>query len=887
MSSRRVVVAGDNYFETLNARFAEIKNAAVSTEAELRFNLIRMGDILADIYDFGYDLRKDWATYEKFIRERSNKKNPIGKKARENNWHPLLHIIFDDQRVDQGDISRWSRSMMYIFQTKYPQMPTREYIAGHGPLYKFLEAAQRHLNPIPELNGDEEEGKDFEQPEVGSVPPGSTSDYQAFYTTINSSLRHLAIALRGLRSYTTEEFIKLDKNELAVPSRGFVIFNTAAGCTVLMVARTRTFACGEARLPQPLTALGTHAYYLEDPEAGWLVDQFAVNSKNWRLEADGTVAAFESSHGVRIEARSLNDMPYASVLRCEGFFSRLSPTLTIDHSQARSVDKWRTKRASWINKHRSNAAHVWNVAEQRRNFLDGAENGLALGPYRASPLPSMPTMFDLRCQQGEIQVGYFEQLRIAGAFPKSEYMVIAQASAPFPIMPERWLKQEDVRNLRKTLMACQQPARAWLADGDIAQCALVVEAESDDVSFRAVLPLANTLTGTRAPACTRLAEKAIIPVNIEPVPSASSASQAPAVPLPLPALPAPVIQHAQQLSGNSVNELVRAQFAAYITCFRSLDELQWSKRSMKFREQLEWWMDRTNIPLFLLLSGWSKRDVETFNTTGNGILDNIKSRGGDYERSTGKPLIKNRIECLNKFYSTKFLWGIIMDDDAILYDDPQHNSSYRLFDEMAINGFSKYNDVDVIFPLNPQKSGFNNLVNGTIDGVLVNPINAERHQNNHVFVHNLDLKGSMFIVKNFKLIGKEAVIPDASFSMHGEDTYFALLATALGYKVRRCNNIQLKELTNGNTSYFSDGRTVQERMAARRRSMQVGNIELARMFRKSGFHLRMWKPCDPQYFSLDKKTGKIHSKEHLLFVDDFVKQCLGKKPKKFLVPKPT
>ncbi len=42
-------------------------------------------------------------------------------------------------------------------------------------------------------------------------------------------------------------------------------------------------------------------------------------------------------------------------------------------------------------------------------------------------------------------------------------------------------------------------------------------------------------------------------------------------------------------------------------------------------------------------------------------------------------LIHNRIECLKAFYASDYDWGIMMDDDAVLYDQPQHNSAWNCF----------------------------------------------------------------------------------------------------------------------------------------------------------------------------------------------------------------
>jgi hypothetical protein len=223
-----------------------------------------------------------------------------------------------------------------------------------------------------------------------------------------------------------------------------------------------------------------------------------------------------------------------------------------------------------------------------------------------------------------------------------------------------------------------------------------------------------------------------------------------------------------------------------------------------------------------------------------------------------QPLVVNRTKCLENFYDSDHRWGIMLDDDAVLSDDEHHNSSWRMFAEMAVNEHD-YAGVDVFFPINGAKAAWQKDVNGlenveqTINGETVTvaefkyPDNAERHRLNHVFTTNTDLKGSMFVVRNFRKEGRPEVLPDASYTLHGEDTYFGL-------------------------------------PEARIEAMREGNLRLVEMF--AGKRLRMKREGDPSFRSKGKDAGEVKVRDHLLYKDDFILECLGEAPKTLEVAKP-
>jgi hypothetical protein len=283
-------------------------------------------------------------------------------------------------------------------------------------------------------------------------------------------------------------------------------------------------------------------------------------------------------------------------------------------------------------------------------------------------------------------------------------------------------------------------------------------------------------------------------------------------------------------------------FGAFITSHLPDQPEHERQRKHNLKRQLRWWRLMTDIPVTVIASNWTDEKITDFPE-----FSFLKDRGGQVIRVPGQSLIHNRVLCLELLYESQFDWGIIMDDDAVLYHSPSHNSGGEFFAEMAENGPALYKLVDVFFPINPGKIGFT-------------PIWAETpplYRDNHVFQRNQDLKGSMSIVRNFPKFGRPPVLPSTSFQLHGEDTLFALEAIANGCTVHRCENIVLNEL--GSASHFPD------RVAG----MKLGNQRLVEMYGHLGLRMRTHP-----------------SKNHLLDRTEFISKARVRQPYRITVPKP-
>jgi hypothetical protein len=286
----------------------------------------------------------------------------------------------------------------------------------------------------------------------------------------------------------------------------------------------------------------------------------------------------------------------------------------------------------------------------------------------------------------------------------------------------------------------------------------------------------------------------------------------------------------------------RGVFAAYITSYLPSGQPARSLRNHNLHRQLRWWRLMTDMPVHVVLSNWTPQEI-----AGNSELALLGQNGGNVIIVPPQALIHNRIVCLQAFYASGYAWGVIMDDDAILFDSHQHNSGAAFFSEMARNDPADYADVDVFFPINPAKLPGQNQIWEK---------DPQLYTNNHVFDANYDLKGSLFVVRNFAAQGRTPIIPPAGFIHHGEDTLFAIEAVSRGSTVFRCGNIVLKEFSA--PSHFQHSRSV----------MQAGNQVIAQMY--SGQGLRM-----------DSRPNR----SHLLDRSALLKQCLAGRPRRVVVQK--
>lgn len=399
-----------------------------------------------------------------------------------------------------------------------------------------------------------------------------------------------------------------------------------------------------------------------------------------------------------------------------------------------------------------------------------------------------------------------------------------------PIDAQMELSLADIAAFWKTGAAYGEDLSGYIADGDVQDAAFCIDHTFvGGDRFQYVSPMVLGVSMARTHVCEDFVATTILP----PVPAMSRSRDY------------KLIEENRRKKTNfpAVASSSGRAFGAFITSFMPDDAEIRVDRKFDFEWQLEWWRRMTDIPVHVIASNWTDEDVAASKE-----LNQLSGHGGSITRVGPRILIENRIDCLNQLYASDFDWGIIMDDDAVLMQAENHNSSYRLFAEMAANGISAYDGVDLFAPIYGRKAPFNGELNGP----------GNPYADSHVFKKNTDLKGSMIVVRNFAKEGKAPLLPDPNFRCHGEDTYLTLKAVSMGYSPMTSWNMVLEELSGESTFAVTD--------ADRTEKMREGHERLVSEFGHLGLRMK------PNSHALDKKTLE--------------KRLLGGKAKQVSVPKP-
>ncbi len=276
-------------------------------------------------------------------------------------------------------------------------------------------------------------------------------------------------------------------------------------------------------------------------------------------------------------------------------------------------------------------------------------------------------------------------------------------------------------------------------------------------------------------------------------------------------------------------------FGAYIASFLPMDnqELR-DSRSAITKRQIQWWLEKTEVPINVIAMNYSDDDFLETHPRLNYIIN------------PPMKLTPARKVGFEAFFESDYDFGIMMDDDAILYDKPQHNLGPKLFEEMAAQ-IHLYTGVDVFFPINPQKIGFNPIWDK----------NPAKYKDNHVFKRSMDLKGSMFVVRNFRKYSMTEVFPDLDYNWQ-EDTKFAIDCVAAGHTVLQSHNLVLHELS-GKASHFAAAASL------RVPRMLEGNTRIAAQYADLGL--------------------RMDGDSHLLDRSDFMKACWKYPQTEFVIPR--
>lgn len=414
-----------------------------------------------------------------------------------------------------------------------------------------------------------------------------------------------------------------------------------------------------------------------------------------------------------------------------------------------------------------------------------------------TPYPK-PKRFQLALDDGQLRVNMQE-------LPNIQTVLLTFKKPLSTIHPHRELAIEDAVQLFEALVIYGDDVAGYFADSDVEDAAFCINHDFlDGDRFEYASPLVISVKMDR----TLICDYATLPIALtETPPNGSGPSSGYSKRL--------LSRWAQREKATHWPETPYKSgkvFGAFITSFLPNEPENRIKRKFDFEWQLQWWRRMTDVPVTAIVSNWNDEEVDGLEELGR-----LQERGGRVIRVPARPVNENRIHCLSEFYASDFDWGIIMDDDAALSHSLSHNSGAAFFSEMATNGTAAYDGIDVFYPINPGKSNS--------QGPLWN-LAPDLFRDNHVFDPEYDLKGSMFVVRNFRKAGRPDVLPPADFNLHGEDTLFAIEAVSKGCSVMRCGNIVLQEFGVG-VSHFSD----------RINQMKRGNERIAEMYADAGLRM--------------------------------------------------
>jgi hypothetical protein len=453
----------------------------------------------------------------------------------------------------------------------------------------------------------------------------------------------------------------------------------------------------------------------------------------------------------------------------------------------------------------------------------------------------------------ELEVGFTSAQGYSGlSYPFLDFA--APTTAPDVQME---LSLADIAEFWKTASAYGEDLAGYIADSDVADAAFCIDHtfEGGD-HFEYVSPMVLGVSMARTQVCEDFVA-VLVPPPVSPTPPSGpkrrNSSKSPALTtlLASPSSSEPRPRNYKLIDKNRRAKTIfpatpsssRRAFGAFITSFLPDDPRHRADRKFDFEWQLEWWRRMTNIPVHVIASNWTDEEVAASKELGL-----LAEHGGGITRVGPRILIENRIDSLKHLYASDFDWGIIMDDDAVLMQAESHNSSYRLFAEMAAKGKAAYDGVDVFAPIYARKVPFSKELNAP----------GNPYATNHVFKKSTDLKGSMIVVRNFEKEGRKPLLPDPSFRTHGEDTYLVLQAISLGYSTMISWNMVLEELSGEST--FANGDD------DRTEKMREGHEQLVARFGQFGLRMKA------SSHSLDKR--------------DFENACWDDKPKRIEVAKP-
>lgn len=704
-----------------------------------------------------------------------------------NQFLPIIEHIFDIERAKQSNVSY---ALAYAVVDKVPVGGFKTWIDDKktGGFRGAYDKYRQHMKA------------QAAQAQAGAQAPWLSCMHDA--VGLMRALTRSATVVNEDEKHTRQFLLRNAHNEEGKPEGILELVSTAY-----------TFTAARMTFTQPIAEIGGRAYLFSDEAMSDFVALFPT-AANWAATTPVDELLITSDSGLTIRGEAISDMYEGLPLRHLASFRSRTDTATAQLAKMQQFDGW-LKNAQALVRRPDIARTKFPPSALSRLYSDEGPYGerdpflMAERAKREAVKRRLPRALDF----DGTMVGFMSASMPFGmaTMQREHDLFVIPPTHKFETSRECQLHIKHARRLCEVFAANRIQPLCSIAHAHEAESAFVCEASVDGGRFLVAYPTVMNPKGELRCLAEDVDMTALLNSGITIQPSQpQSQSQPQPVPLSV----------AVPLMMSAVKE-VQEQFAAYITSYRHPEEDKWRARRAVFLKQLRWWEANTAVPLHLRLSGWRKEDVDAFNAESGQLLDVIEDYGGSYERADPARLLDNRIECLKQFYESDVSWGIMMDDDAVLYDKAQHNSGPRLFPEMAVKGPAAYTGVDVFFPINPAKTPFN----------AVYDKDRNLYDNTHVFKRSGDLKGSLFVVRNFRKEGRELVLPPIEYGtqLHGEDTLFAIEALSQGCTVMCCENIILNEFAA--PSHFDTS-------GDRKPAMKQGNERLVELYGKHGLAMK-------------------------------------------------
>lgn len=224
---------------------------------------------------------------------------------------------------------------------------------------------------------------------------------------------------------------------------------------------------------------------------------------------------------------------------------------------------------------------------------------------------------------------------------------------------------------------------------------------------------------------------------------------------------------------------------AYITSWLGPNAKHLQRRKDDHKRQLDW-CDKVGLKPVVFAQEYSPEDFQT---------------GVEYIVNEGPLMIADSAKTvlLQTFYKTDEDFGLMLDDDSVLYSgDPKYADGNSFIEKMKDLPIEKFQHIDMFFPISPRHEPFSKFVAD----------NKEKLEMNFYFEYSIRAKGSMIFLKNIKkhhdkeiLISGERHRDETGTFVGGGDMYFAYECVFNGLGVYKCKNIILNDLGSNYSSW--------------------------------------------------------------------------------------